>query len=213
MTHPHQPTAGLRARREALGLSLEQMHAETRIPLEHLRAIEEGRLSDLPEGPWRTAWVRAYEARIGADPDAHDAPEPPHVAARPSVPLWLVQTVAVVAGVALISGIAWQVMHGFGPGPTSHDPGAPAGPPDQHVTVQAARNGAQVKIVVDGEEVVDRTLANGEVVEVAGHRRVEVHLSAVEAARVTWNGETIVPQGRQDEARRLVFVDDLEGGP
>lgn len=147
---------------------------------------------------------------MSADDDApeparavRDEAAPPPPPASSGVPLWAVRIIAfglLFALIALLSHSAWRKWHPPLP------PGS--GPPDQHVVVRAQRE-VHVRIVVDGKVNTDRTLANGESIDVTGRDRVEVDLPAVEAARVQYNGETIVPQGRQDEARRLVFIDDV----
>lgn len=129
------------------------------------------------------------------------APPPPP--APTGVPLWAVRLISLgllFALIALLSHNAWRKWHPPVP------PGS--GPPDQHVVVRAQRE-VHVRVVVDGEVSVDRVLANGETVDVTGRDRVEVDLPAVEDARIDYNGERIVPQGRQDEPRRLVFIDDV----
>lgn len=201
----------LRARREALGLTLEQVQKDTRIPLAHLAAIEEGRLEDLPEGPWRDAYVRAYRERLGLAPDAAPDEDVPVPAPPGRVPLAAVRIVAGAAVLSLLGLVAWQLRPeelpldlGDGSGSVASDE------PDQLVKVRANRE-VRLRILVDGAVAVERTLANGEQVEVAGKDRVEIELPAAEAARIEYNGDVVTPQGRQDEPRRIVFVDDAGG--
>ena len=49
----------IRARRLALGRSLEDVSAATRIPVQHLESLEEDRPEDLPAGPYAAVWLRA----------------------------------------------------------------------------------------------------------------------------------------------------------
>lgn len=203
--------ADLRERREALGLELSAMAAELHIPVQHLAAIEDGRLDELPVGPYGPGWVRAYCAHLGEDPDALleelalHAPVP-----RAALPLNAIRALAVFTCVLLASLIVVQVWPS--PPPAEVDPSTQVEePPDQHVQVTVHRGGA-LKILVDGREVLDRAVRPGEKIEVSGHDRVEVHLPSVEMARVVYNGERITPLGRQDAPRRLVFVDDLAVG-
>lgn len=119
------------------------------------------------------------------------------------MPLWAVRGVALGLLALLLIVLGVQARNRIAP------PGPPAvSVPDQHVTVTALRQ-VRVSMKVDDAEPFVRVLANGESLEVTGHTRVEVDLPAVEAAKVQYNGETIAPQGRQDEPRKLVFVDDL----
>lgn len=57
----------LRASREALGLSLADVAARTRIPLRHLEAIETSKFEGLPSVTYAVGFVRAYARAVGAD--------------------------------------------------------------------------------------------------------------------------------------------------
>ena len=205
-------TVALRLRREARGLSVDDAAKATKIPVAHLDAIEAGRFEDLPEGPYRAGLLRAYAAFLGVEPDpavlASLLPAP----ARPraEIPLWAVRALAGALCVALAIGVVWTLTAEWG---GNGDPtlAPPPNAPDQRVTLVARRT-THVTITVDDEVVLDRAIAGGERVEVAGHRRVEVALEGADAARVEYNGDLVVPQGRQDVPRRLVFVDDLDPG-
>ncbi len=61
--------AQLRAAREARGLSLEQVAAETRIPQRHLVAIEVGDLAKLPGRTYAVGFTRTYAKMLGLDQD------------------------------------------------------------------------------------------------------------------------------------------------
>lgn len=81
---------GLRARREELGLSLQQAQAATKIRVRYLQAIEEGRLRDLPAAVYARGFVRIYADFLGLDGSALAAtvlppPPPPIVAPEPAV--------------------------------------------------------------------------------------------------------------------------------
>jgi transcriptional regulator with XRE-family HTH domain len=200
----------LRLRREARGLSVDDAAKATRIPVAHVEAIEAGRFDDLPEGPYRAGLLRAYAAWLGVEPDpgvlASLAPETPPRARE--IPLWAVRAGAAALCVALGAGFLWTLSTEW----TAPEAGAPSPPPnapDQHVSLTARRT-THVKILVDGEVVLDRAVPGGERVEVAGHRRIELHLEGADAVRVEYNGDLVVPQGRQDVPRRLVFADDLD---
>jgi hypothetical protein len=212
-------------------LSLEQIQAETRIPLAHLQAMEQGRLELVPEGPWRQGYLNLYRRRLGLDeapveeepPDDTSIPTPrvrrPSVAPVqgrvPPVPLWGVRFVALGASVGLFALIAWRVLSEGAPhraAPETGDPVAATEPvtdgPDQKVQIRALLR-AKIQARVDGEVVLHRVLEPDEEVDLAGDERIEIDLPSPECARITWNGELVVPQGRQDQPRRLVFVDDV----
>jgi cytoskeletal protein RodZ len=61
--------AQLRAARQARGLSLEQVAAETRIPQRHLVAIEAGDFSKLPGRTYAVGFTRTYAKMLGLAPD------------------------------------------------------------------------------------------------------------------------------------------------
>src|SRR5262245_28238438 len=58
-----------KARREAKGLSLEQIATETRINTRFLQAIENDDFQVLPGGIFSRGFVRAYAEVLGMDPD------------------------------------------------------------------------------------------------------------------------------------------------
>src|SRR5688572_29601395 len=62
--------AQLRAAREARGLTLEQVAAETRIPQRHLLTIEAGEFSALPARTYAIGFARTYARAVGLDDDA-----------------------------------------------------------------------------------------------------------------------------------------------
>ena len=57
----------LREAREARGLSLEQLAAETRIPQRHLQTIEAGEFSALPARTYAIGFSRTYARAVGLD--------------------------------------------------------------------------------------------------------------------------------------------------
>src|ERR1700712_3420319 len=59
--------AELRAARERLGLSLDDIAHTLRIRPPHLEALEEGRIALLPGNAYALAFVRAYAAKLGLD--------------------------------------------------------------------------------------------------------------------------------------------------
>ena len=65
------PGAGqqLHAAREAKGLSLEQVAAETRIPQRHLLAMEAGDFAKLPGRTYAVGFARTYAKTVCLDAD------------------------------------------------------------------------------------------------------------------------------------------------
>lgn len=60
----------LRAARRARGLTLHDVAGTTKISIRTLQAIELNQLDSLPGGLFRKAYVRAFAAAVGLDPDA-----------------------------------------------------------------------------------------------------------------------------------------------
>jgi cytoskeleton protein RodZ len=65
------PRAGadLRAARERLGWTIEDVSAALRIRLPHLEALEEGRIDLLPGNAYAVGFLRTYARALGLDPD------------------------------------------------------------------------------------------------------------------------------------------------
>jgi transcriptional regulator with XRE-family HTH domain len=61
--------AQLRAEREAQALTLEQVSAETRIPMRHLQTIESGDFASLPGRSYATGFARTYAKLLGLAPE------------------------------------------------------------------------------------------------------------------------------------------------
>jgi cytoskeleton protein RodZ len=59
----------LRDQREARGLGLPEVEKSLRIRHQHLEAIEEGRFDKLPGAAYIPAFLRAYAAHVGLDPE------------------------------------------------------------------------------------------------------------------------------------------------
>lgn len=62
--------AQLRAAREAQGLTIAQVAAETRIPQRHLQTIEDGDFAALPARTYAIGFSRSYARLVGLDGDA-----------------------------------------------------------------------------------------------------------------------------------------------
>ena len=59
----------LRAERQARGITLEQISADTRISMDMLRAIEHGNVEQLPAPVLIKGFLKAYAEKIGLDPE------------------------------------------------------------------------------------------------------------------------------------------------
>ncbi|MXO60877.1 DUF4115 domain-containing protein [Altererythrobacter salegens] len=69
MDLPQKAGPRLRAARETLGLTLEQVAAQTRIPQRHLKTIEAGEYSDLPGRTYAVGFARTYAKTVNLDPE------------------------------------------------------------------------------------------------------------------------------------------------
>lgn len=201
--------ATLRARRLALGRTLEQVSAATRIPVPHLEALEEDRLEDLPAGPYAGAYLRALRAELDLEGSSESEPEPA-VAAPSGAPLWAVRAIAATSVIGLVVVIASFTWERLAP---RLAPGTPVDTaPDQVLVVHPVRT-TNLRVVADGETRHEGEAAGGERLEFQAKDRIEVEVRAIADVKLEWNGQEIVPQGRQDAGRRLVFEDDVATTP
>ena len=191
----------LRAARTQRGWSVEDVARKTRIAEEHICAIESGQVERLPAGPYSTAWVRSYCDLVGL-------PEPKEEFATRGwkTPLWVVRAfggISVVMVLGLIGILQW--------GPDFDGPAPPPEikTPDQVVKI-IPRKDVSVVVEVDGERVLDGPVPVGEAKEFVAFHKIEVRVPSVDSVRFIYNGRSIVPQGRQDVPRRLVFGTDGE---
>jgi transcriptional regulator with XRE-family HTH domain len=197
--------AAIRARRESLGLTLDAVASATRISVAHLEALEEDRLDDLPPGPYAGAYLRAVCHELGLDDPLELGDDITPIPAEPpqGAPLWLVRALAglsLLALLALLASLAWERV-----GPSLAMPVARA--PDQHLRV-AAQRPTRLRVEVDGEPALDRRVERGEKLSFHAADRLAIRVEATSHVRLEWNGAVLVPQGRQDVPRELVFVDD-----
>lgn len=198
--------ADLRIAREARGESLQQAASALRIDPKHLDALERNDLAALPEGPFAKGWLRLYREHLGL-PVGRDPRVAPRRLDPNRVPMWALRAAAGGAALLAVLTAVVQLFPRSSPSSQTTD----LGPPDQHVAIHARRN-APIRVYVDGREVYAQTLAGGEDLTVDGHDRIEVHVEASEDVVLTYNAQRIEPQGRQDQPRRYVFVDDQGDG-
>lgn len=196
----------LQHQREALGLSRAELAAETRIPEEHIAALEEGRLRDLPAGPYVKAWMETLEDRVGLSSTEFTASMQGRQGA---VPFKWVRLVAGVSFLGLVAVVAWRFSDTVQEAGDAITSGAAA--EKQEILVRA-RSNSRVRVRLDEGPMQDLVLAGGQERQWEADRRIELDVYATDALRIHYNGHLIVPQGRQDEHRTLVFEDDLGYG-
>ena len=196
--------AAIRKRREALGSSLEAVAAATRIPVAHLEAIEAERLDELPAGPYAAAYVRALCAHLGIEDSSSEDVAPLPATPPQGAPLWFVRGLAgasILALAGLVVSLIWERI-------AAELPAVPESAAPEQQLVIVARQTTRLRVEADGTELLDREVAGGEKLEFAARERLEVDVRATSHVRIEWNGVVMVPQGRQDAPRKLVFVDD-----
>ena len=59
----------LKSERELRGVTLEELHAKTRIPMHYLRALEKNLFDELPEEVFIRGYIRSFAKVIGANED------------------------------------------------------------------------------------------------------------------------------------------------
>lgn len=181
-------------------MQLEEVSKRTRVAVEYLEAIEEEAWERLPPGPYREAWVRAYCRLLHLpEPSLETIPQ------ERGMPLWIPRVVGLTAVFAALALITWvQVLPRLMPAAK-----APvARTPDQTLTV-VARRSVPITVRVDGEVVFQKILPGDQEQAFRAFDRIEIDVPSVEVVKLVHNNVSIVPQGRQDRPRTLVFVDDL----
>ena len=209
--------AALRDQRERLGLSLLDVAERTGIPLAHLEALEAQEISRIPSGPYLEAYCRRYAEAIGLQDD--NAPIDPLEAEalanvrKPRVPFWALRILALTGAAVLLVWTGWAIWGGSPSSGVHTGQALQDGPAstalDQHLRMEVLRPGRFV-VSVDGEVVLEESLVPGKLLEFRGSDRIEVVVPGAESVRLFFNGNPIIPQGRQDVPRRLVFLDDSE---
>jgi hypothetical protein len=121
-------------------------------------------------------------------------------------PLWVVRALALVSLGALLLLAGMTVWDRVGAGLSPQQRGSSIAL-DQRLDV-VARETTRLEVATDGTVVLAREVAGGEELVFEARDRIEVSIEAASDVSLTWNGEALVPQGRQDLPRRIVLVDD-----
>jgi hypothetical protein len=204
----------LGAARKALGLSIEQAAAQTRIPQRYLEALEKGDLAVFPPGPFLSGYTRQYRAFLRL-PDA-PPPRPPARAepeytvtepARPgrksranAVRLAIIGALALLAFV-LAAAVSQELLENPDTGPGV--------PPDQKVTLKTPEP-LDAHVETDGRTVFDGTIPGMVTREFDAHDRIELDLETLDDVVLTYNHHPLKPLGATSRPRRLVFIDDTQ---
>jgi transcriptional regulator with XRE-family HTH domain len=198
----------LRALREEQGRSLADVAEATGIALDHLEALEQDRLDDLPPGPYAAAYERTLRRYFGLPNETTDGRTDP-AGGRTGAPLWVVRALAITSIVALV--VLLVVSGRERAKAVLGSRRAADGALDQHLVV-VARETTHLVIRADGRPVLDREVAGGEELVFDARDSLELEVPRVSDVSLQWNGDQLVPQGRQDAPRTIVLVDDEDGG-
>ncbi|MFK7931060.1 MAG: RodZ domain-containing protein [Myxococcota bacterium] len=206
----------LKALRLAAGLSLDTVAERTGLPVAHVQALESAQIDELPAGPYVGAYYRLVRGVLGG-PEDEEVHEVPDEDGPSRLPVWGARLLALASVLLLLSLIGWQVANGGLAGAVDVAGGIVSGvgvdaPPSQVVVLTAARE-ARFRVVVDGVTKLDGRLPPGASRTFSGARRIEVRVQGAGDAGIQYNGRTIVPQGRQNVPRTLIFEDDENATP
>jgi cytoskeletal protein RodZ len=223
----------LRRERELRGVALRDIAEATKIPSRFLQALEEGRVDVLPGGVFRRAFVREYAKFVGLDPDrlvaefiyAHgDAqPEMPVESRRP-FPFG-----ALAVAVVILLGVGLSLIHSSrGSRPTRDGvaapsmPSAPApervyspkvadavaesGTPQGLVLTLSARESCWVSVQVDGRDVLNRVMGEGETETLEATGRIVLSVGNAGGLAFRVNDHRGVPLGRSGEVKRNIVI-------
>lgn len=220
-------TAGtqLRAAREAAGLDLAAIAAQTRIPQRHLEAVERDDFAALPSTTYTVGFARAYARVVGVDEVAiaatvraqlehggrvrqeYQAFEPADPARVP--PRTLAWTAAIVAILILAGYALWRTQAGDvadlpvaapaeqAVAPAQAPTPAPAAAPANGPVVLTASDAVWIKITdASGKALVQRELKAGDRYEVpADASEPKLTFSRPEVLAITVGGAAIPPLG------------------
>ncbi|HXF57626.1 MAG TPA: RodZ domain-containing protein [Actinomycetota bacterium] len=226
--------ARLRAAREELGLSLEDVSQRTHIAERFLRALEEDApLDTFPAPVYARFFLREYARAVGLDPqpllDALEArhgrwlpgPEVTSIPAR-EPPRNLVARILLVGAVAGLLAIAATSLWPTGeraeppgaapasprvtaaPSPQARAPRAPVQAPRGIRALLVATQRCWVRATVDGEVRLERTLEPGERATLRGQRALELVLGNAGGVELRVNGRTF-ETGGPGEVVHLAF--------
>lgn len=216
----------LRHARERAALSLEDLFARTRIPLRHLRSIEQNDFSNVPPGIFVRSFIRTYAREVGLDPtaliaeyraltepvvetppeekkDLDDHDRLPSVFWRPRVLDPNVLTSRPGLGYALIAVALLIVVIGMNRYVASDRTGAPA---DTAVTRTASADAVRaVSTTGNAAQAVNTTAGVAQAVSTGGSAvQVDVHAEALCWIRAVADDQTILARLLQPGERHSI---------
>ncbi|PKP94052.1 MAG: DUF4115 domain-containing protein [Alphaproteobacteria bacterium HGW-Alphaproteobacteria-16] len=225
MLFPEKVGEKLRDARVAQGIELAEVAARTRVPLRHLKAIEDSDYSGLPSATYAVGFVKAYARAIGADEvalarelreetsgtfaarEVYESYDPTDPVREPTSGLaWAGAAVAVVLLIAVGLFYGTDLFRGGSPvpGPTAT---ATVPPPPAPAPTPTVANGGQVTLIAtqtawlrvydaDGQRLFEKEMAPGERYDVPRDaKNPMINLGRPEAVQVTINGSNVAPLG------------------
>lgn len=209
----------LQRERERLGLSREEVAAQTRIPVRYIGALEEALDAGKSPPPFLFGYRRQYESFLDSlgdgslsSPEAGPAayvraeapPElPPEEEAPRSFPVarLVVGGFLVTLMLVLLSKLSLTLVDG--PAPAAEDALLPV----QKVELRAVEP-TRVTVIADGETLFTGLIEPGAARTFEGRERLVVDTSDLTRLTVRHEGLRIEPLGNLTYGRRLVFIQE-----
>ena len=223
----------LRRERERLGLSREEISAQTRIPLRYVGALEDAEDARANPAPFLFGYRRQYESFLdsvseGVAPPEEAAPDEPAQYVRAEAPAeeeveeaatpqgvpivrlvvgGFLATLILVLGakvVTMLSDRPAESADGLEVVAAASTPEPPA-VPAQKLELRSTEP-TRITVIADGQTLFAGVLEAGTTRAFGGHERLEVDTSDLTVLTVRHNGERIEPLGNLSYGRRLVFI-------
>lgn len=208
----------LQRERERLGLSREEVAAQTRIPLKYVIALEDAEDTGKNPPPFLFGYRRQYEGFLdtlgdGEVPAAAAGPAP-YVRAEPAEEVEPEEAPRPFPVARLVLGgflvtLALVLAVKIGSTLLERGPAGPAEPefPIQKVDLRAIEP-TRVTVIADGVTLFSGTLEPGATRTFEGRERLSVDTSDLTRLTVRHDGARIEPLGNLTYGRRLVFIQE-----
>lgn len=219
--------------RQEKGITLEEIHRESKIPIRLLKAIEELRFDELPEPPFARNLIKSYGRYTGINPAPilelynqystissrreEKLPEEIQSASegKSNRPLW---TTGVIVFVTLFAAVLFYLL-------TDRPPQVPPIPPQTPVQKESmsptpeppqetksalrlrieAREPTWIRIKVDDEPPTEITLRAGEVIEHTAYASIHLDIGNAGGTEVKFQGKSLGKLGERGEVVHLKF--------
>lgn len=204
----------LRAAREAMGLSLDEVAERTKIPARYLDALERDDHSVFPSGPFLSGFSRKYRALLGL-PERAAAPqvvspvnEPTSTVTSPARPSSATRKRALRN--AAVGGVVAVVVLGLVKvlGASAPVEESAVGEPTDLAVQVDVEESVRARVYIDGERKFADSLKPGPGLQFNARDELRVELETLGGVEITFQGKPLKPLGHQSRSRRLVFIDD-----